>query len=284
MAETWTIRRVLKWTTGFFERKGIDSARLDAELLIGQCLDMARIMLYADIDKPLKAEELESIRALVKRRAAFEPTAYILGRKGFWKQDLEVDARVLVPRPETERLVELALERLKDRPSPTILDVGTGSGCIALAIAAERPDATVIGIDRSTDALAVARANAKAMAVENVSFQEGDLLDGVELTVDLIVSNPPYIPSHEVDQLMPDVLQYEPRLALDGGDDGLDLIRRLVAQSATRLLDDGVLLMEMAIDQGARIKALLLAQPGFVVAAIHQDYTQRDRITEGRRA
>ncbi len=278
--DTWTLRRVLSWTTDFFQSKGLDSPRLDAELLIADAQGVDRIRLYMDLDKPLLPDELAAIRARVQRRARFEPVAYILGHRGFWSLDLQVDPRVLVPRPDTERLVELALARLKDVEAPVVVDVGTGSGCVALAIGKERPDATVHAIDRSADALQVATANAAANEVPNVTFHEGDLLAPVADIgrVDMVVSNPPYIPSAEVERLMPDVRQYEPRGALDGGADGLDLVRRLVDQAAALLPPGGALMMEIGFDQGPAVAALCRAR--FAEVTVHPDYAGHDRVVE----
>jgi release factor glutamine methyltransferase len=280
--EVWTIRRVLGWTTAFFDRKGIEGPRLDAELLIADALGVDRMRLYLDLDKPLASAELVGIRARVSRRGQREPVAYIVGRKGFWTLDLAVDARVLVPRPETERLVELALEALRDIEAPVLADVGCGSGCVALALAAERPDATVHAIDCSTDALTVARANGEALGAA-VQWHVGDLLDPVEGPLDLVVSNPPYIPSATVANLMPEVTEYEPTLALDGGPDGLDVIRRLVAAAAARLRPGGKLLFEIGSDQGTEAKAIVEGHPEFSAVVVHPDYAKLDRVVEATR-
>jgi len=280
--DVWTIRRVLGWTTGFFQRKEIESARLDAELLIADALSIERMQLYLDIDKPLAAEELAAVRARVERRGTHEPVAYILGTKGFWSLDLVVDPRVLVPRPETERLVELALEALGDAETPVIADVGCGSGCIALALADERPGATIHAVDASADALAVARANGERLG-KTVHWHQGDLLDPVDGPLDMVVSNPPYIPSADIAGLMPDVVQHEPMMALDGGADGLDLIRRLVSDAAKRLRPGGTLLFEIGSEQGADAKALVEAHGGFGEVVVHPDYAKLDRVVGATR-
>ncbi|MCA9545597.1 MAG: peptide chain release factor N(5)-glutamine methyltransferase [Myxococcales bacterium] len=283
--ETWTLRRVLTWTTGFFEGKGLPQPRLDAELIIGDALGMARLDLYLQIDKPLLPEELAAIRARVKRRAAHEPVAYIVGSRGFWSLDLQVDARVLVPRPETELLVERALARLEGVDAPTVVDVGTGSGCVALALAEARPDATVIAVDLSPDALAVAEANRAAVGVSNLELRHGDVLAPVpERGLDLVVSNPPYIPTGDLAGLMPDVRRYEPRMALDGGPDGLVIIRRLIAQAAERLRPGGGLLIEIGYDQGEALRGLLTGDPHWTAVAIHPDLAGQDRVAEAEAA
>jgi len=280
--DVWTIRRVLGWTTGFFERKAIETARLDAELLIADALSIQRMQLYLDIDKPLADNELAAIRARVERRGTYEPVAYILGTKGFWSLDLMVDQRVLIPRPETERLVELALKALGDTEAPAIADIGCGSGCIALALADERPGAIIHAVDASPDALAVARANGERLE-KTIHWHQGDLLGPIEGPLDMVVSNPPYIPTADIATLMPDVLQHEPSMALDGGVDGLDLIRRLVSEAADRLRSGGFLLFEIGSDQGETAKAVVEAHGAFGDVVVHPDYAKLDRVIAATR-
>lgn len=286
MSETWTIARVLDWTTGYFTDKRIDSPRFDAELLIADALGIDRMRIYLDHHKPLRPAELDDIRARVRRRGRYEPVAYITGSRGFWSIDLAVDSRVLVPRPDTERLVERAIERLKGREAPRVADIGTGSGAIALSIAHDVSDARVIAVDRSPDALAVARQNGEALGLsDRVEWREGDLLaplagDG---PLDLVASNPPYIATGELAGLMPDV-QHEPRMALDGGPDGLDLVRRIIADAPPLLVEGGALLIEIGHDQGPAAKALVEADGRYADARIVQDYGRRDRVLEATRA
>lgn len=283
--ETWTIRRVLQWTQGFFRDKGLDSPRLDAELIIGDALGLDRLHLYTDHDRPLDAQELAGIRERVRRRGRREPVAYITGKRGFWKLELQVGPGVLVPRPDTERLVECALEAAAAFATPRIVDVGTGSGCIALALAHDLPNATVLAIDRSVDALRIARANVEASGLGNVTCVEGDLLEPARgFEPDLVVSNPPYIAGRDLADLPPDVRDFEPRLALDGGADGLAVIRRLVAQSGELLRADGRLLFEIGFDQGETAAAVVAADGRFVDVRVHRDYGGRDRVVDARRA
>ncbi|MFZ4735211.1 MAG: peptide chain release factor N(5)-glutamine methyltransferase [Bradymonadia bacterium] len=283
--ETWTIRRVLQWTQGFFRDKGLDSPRLDAELIIGDALGLDRLHLYTDHDRPLDAQELAGIRERVRRRGRREPVAYITGKRGFWKLELQVGPGVLVPRPDTERLVECALEAAAAFATPRIVDVGTGSGCIALALAHDLPNATVLAIDRSVDALRIARANVEASGLGNVTCVEGDLLEPARgFEPDLIVSNPPYIAGRDLADLPPDVRDFEPRLALDGGPDGLAVIRRLVAQSGEVLRAGGRLLFEIGFDQGETAAAVVAADGRFVDVRVHRDYGGRDRVVDARRA
>ncbi|MCA9525684.1 MAG: peptide chain release factor N(5)-glutamine methyltransferase [Myxococcales bacterium] len=282
MEETWTIGRVLTWTTSHFAEKGMESPRLDAELLIADALALTRLQLYTQHDQPLIAPELAAVRERVRRRSRREPVAYITGTRGFWSLDLQVDRRVLIPRPETELLIEKALDFLKPFRQPRIVDVGTGSGCIALTLAKERPDARVLAIDTSPDALAVAAANRDRLELP-VTLQRGDLLQGVEGPFDLIVSNPPYIASGEIAGLMPDVARHEPRLALDGGPDGLVLIRPLIDQAGARLAPGGGLMIEIGHDQGPRLLEILKKDGRFEAEAVHADAAGLPRLATARR-
>ena len=249
---------VLRWTTARFEKHGLASPRLDAELLAAHAFAMSRIELYAHFDRPLSASELASYRDLVSRRLAGEPVAYLLGHKEFWSLDLLVDSRVLIPRPDSETLLEEALDRVAGSGAGLrIADVGTGSGALALALAKERPEAQVFATDISPDALAMARANAERLGLA-VSFLEGDLNQplGPAGRFDLIVANLPYIPSADIDGLAADV-RSEPRLALDGGADGLALMRRLVAAAPELLQPAGCLALEVGADQAGAVEELL---------------------------
>jgi len=279
----WTLGRVLKWTTGFFERKGSSSARLDAELLMAHALSIDRVRLYLDLHKPLAPAELKDIRKRVERRGAGEPVAYITGQKAFWTIDLEVDARVLIPRPDTEHLVEHGLKAVESVSTPRIVDVGCGSGCIALSMAHARPDAMIWAMDISDDALDVTKQNIHQLGLSNVEVKHNDLLDGIVETFDLIISNPPYIATGEIEKLMVSVRDYEPVRALDGGPDGLDFYRRLIPQAATLLKPNGHLLLEIGYDQGDRLKQMLVAQIGFENIEVLKDYGGNDRVVKARR-
>jgi release factor glutamine methyltransferase len=252
----WAVLDVLRWTTAHFEKHGLASARLDAELLAAHAFGMSRIELYAHFDRPLAAAELASYRDLVSRRLAGEPVAYLLGHKEFWSLDLLVDSRVLIPRPDSETLVEEALDRIAG-PGGRIADVGTGSGALALALAKARPEAQVFATDISPEALDVARANAERLGL-TVTFLQGDLARPLLLAgrFDLIVANLPYIPSADIDGLAADV-RSEPRLALDGGADGLALVRRLVAGAPEVLQPGGCLALEVGAGQAGAVADLL---------------------------
>jgi release factor glutamine methyltransferase len=282
VSEEWTIGKVLGWTRGYFADKGLENPRFDAELLVAHGLGITRLQLYTEHDKPLDGPELAKIRNLVQRRGRHEPAAYITGERGFWSLDLKVDGRVLIPRPETEQLVERALAFLKGKPQARVVDVGTGSGCIALAIASERPDARITAVDASPDALDVALANRDALKLE-VELKQSNLLSAVEGPLDLVVSNPPYVASAVVDQLMPDVRDFEPRVALDGGPDGLVLIRQLIDQAASRLVAGGMLMFEIGYDQGPPALDLMRTHGAFEDCALHPDLAGLDRVVAGVR-
>jgi release factor glutamine methyltransferase len=252
---------------------------VDAALLVAHALGRTRSWLYAHGDDPVDEAAREACERLVARRAAGEPLAYITGHRGFWRFDLRVTPDTLVPRPETELLVELALERLPEGKSLRIADLGTGSGAIALALAHERPAARVVAVDASAAALEVARGNARALGIGNVEFREGDWLQPLAgETFDLIASNPPYI---AVGDPHLDDLRHEPALALSSGADGLDAIRTIVRDAPPRLVAGGWLLLEHGLDQGAAVRALLSAA-GYADVSTARDLEQRDRVTLGR--
>ena len=279
--QAWTPLKLLGWTQSFFAGKGVDAPRLTAELLLAHALGCDRVRLYLDFDKPLGDPELARYRELVKRRAGGEPTAYLTGTREFFGHRLAVDPRVLIPRPETEQLAELALEALPH--GGAALDLGVGSGALAIALVLGRPGARVTAVDLSPEALEVARANAAALGA-TVTFLEGDLYGPVaaDQRFDVIVSNPPYLPSGELAGLQREV-QREPRLALDGGADGLDLLRRVVAGAPQRLRAGGVLLLEMHESHLETLPALCRAA-GFASAEPRRDLAGLPRLTLARMA
>jgi release factor glutamine methyltransferase len=237
-----------------------------------------------DAMRPLAADELSRFRELVKRRRSREPVAYILGQREFYGRTFRVDARVLVPRPDTETLVDVALARTTERSmSMRALDLCTGSGCVAITLARERPTSRVHATDASAEALTVARDNALRLGAYNVSFARGDLYDAAPAGArfDLVVANPPYVPAGQVGSLMADVRQFEPRLALDGGVDGLSLVRRIVAGAPDVLAPAGTLAIEVGAGQAAEAAALLSAR-GFCDVTVSRDYARIDRVVDGR--
>lgn len=280
LAEPWTVLKVLQWTAGYLQEQGVEGARLDAELLLTEVLQLDRVGLYVNYDRPLEEAELAAYRQLVSRRARREPVAYILGRSEFWSLPLKVRPDVLIPRPDTEVLVEEALQRACSESR--ILDVGTGSGAIVIALAHELPNARLVAIDLSEAALAVAQENAHSNSVaERISFQHGDLQDLPSGPFELIVSNPPYIPQGDLASLQPEVRDYEPQLALAGGNDGLDCYRTLVAQAQKCLSAGGWMLLEVGLGQAEAVQQLLI-EAGLIEVFCRNDYAGVARVVGGR--
>lgn len=284
--EPWTIGRVIAWVAEDFTTRGFDSPRLEAELLLSHVLKCNRIQLIVDRDRPLMPEELAAYRAMVSRRRSREPVAYLRGEREFYGHCFRVDARVLIPRPDTETLVEVALARTQDRSMfGRLADLCTGSGCVAISFARERPTWRVVASDISPDAIAVASENAVRVGVAwNLSFAVGDLFEPVGSLgpFDLVTANPPYIPTKELEQLAADIRDHEPRLALDGGADGLDVVRRLVTEAPRYLVTGGVLAMEIAADQGGAVRELM-QDAGWGAVEVAQDLGRRDRVVSGIR-
>ncbi len=281
--QEWTIETLLRWASDDFRGRGIDSPRLDAELLLGRALSCTRIQLIADAKRALEPSELARFRDLVKRRRAREPTAYILGEREFYGRRFRVDRRVLIPRPDTETLVEVALDRTRNRSmSMRALDLCTGSGCVAITIARERPTSLVFATDVSDDALVVARDNALRLGAYNVAFRQGDLFAALDSSVrfDLVTANPPYVAAAEIATLQPEIRDYEPRLALAGGDDGLATVRRIVEAARPHLAEAGSLVLEIGFGEAAAT-AELLAGAGFVQIETRRDYGRIVRVVSG---
>ncbi len=278
-AKVWTLLRVLEWTTSRFIKAEIESARLEAQLLLAHVLSCDRVALYTAYDKPLADEELAQFRMLIRRRLAGESVAYLIGRKEFWSREFKVDRRVLVPRADTEVLVEAVLDRTADFVQGPIADVGTGSGVIAITLACELPQRAVVAIDISSDALDVAHQNAEANGVnDRVRFVQGNLLDSVSGPFAVLVANLPYVESAQIPRLDAEV-RCEPHQALDGGTDGLDLIRELIQAAPSVLADNGWLFLEHGDDQGKAIRALLNSCPRFKDAETKRDLAGRERVT-----
>ena len=258
---------------------GCETPRIDAELLLAHALGASRTGLFADADRSLSDEEQRRYQELVGRRAAREPVAYVLGEWGFRGLTLRVDPRVLVPRPETEVVVERALERLREHPEPIVLDVGTGSGAIALAVAAEHPGARVVATDISADALAVAADNRAALGLgDRVELVLGHVVAGLRGPFDLVVSNPPYVTAEEFEMLQPEIRLHEPREALVGRGQTASVARR----GFDVLRDGGWLVLESS-DTRAEEAAAELRAIGYEDVAVFRDLTGRDRGVEGRR-
>ena len=277
---SWTILELLRWTTEYFEARGIETARLDAECLLTEALGTTRLQLYLDFEKPVGVEDRARYRELVRRRGVERvPVSQILGRKEFWSLDLEVTHQVLTPRPETETLVQAALDRIPDPATGCrVLDVGTGSGAVALAIARERSEAHVTATDISAAALQIARKNADQLRLsERLRFLEGDLFEVVEgEQFDLVVSNPPYVARREAATLPPE-LAHEPELAVFGGDDGYAVLRPLVAGVSRVLVPGGAFAVELAPQQ-AEVVADLCAEAGLERIETLRDLARRPRV------
>ena len=280
--KSWTIGSLVKWAVDDFRSRGIENPRLDAELLVAHALKIDRMRVILDGQRPLEDAELATLRDLVKRRRAFEPIAYLRGEREFYGLKFRVDKRVLVPRPDTETLVDVALARSSHLSmSMRQLDLCTGSGCVAIAMARQRPTAQVSASDLSPDALAVARDNALRLGAYNVAFYMGDLFaPSAGRRFDVVTANPPYIPSAELETLMPDVRDHEPRLALDGGADGLDLVRRIVAQAPDHLEAGGLLAIEIGAGE-ASATAALFRERGFVDVRADKDIARIERVVSG---
>jgi len=276
-----TVVDVLKKTEAFFKSKGIASPRLDAELIVGHHLNMDRVELYLKFDQPLKEAELGPMRADVKRRADREPVAWIVGNKGFWSLDLNTHVDVLVPRPDSETLVETALKVIPEEGLCFIADVGTGTGAIGLAIASERPDARVFSTDISDSALRCTKDNVSKLGLsDRVAVLKGSLLSPIpaDRQIDIVVSNPPYIPSGDIDGLAPEIAKHEPRLALDGGEDGLDIYRALIPSAAQRATK--AVVVEHGDGQHTAISAMM-EQAGLIDITEHADLSGTIRVVCG---
>ena len=275
--QVWTIGRILKWSEQYFQSRGIDTPRLDAEVLLSYVLGEKRIFLYVNFDKPMQKEELSRYRDMVKRRALREPVAYIIGKREFMGLTFAVSPAVLVPQPDTETLVGAAMDRLESGKEHRVADIGTGSGAVAVSLLHYMPELRADAVDISGDALAVASKNAESLGVaERIAFHEGDLLAPlVGRKFSAIVSNPPYIPHGDIDGLAPEV-KAEPVGALDGGADGLDFYRRLVDGAGELLENGGFLAVEVGIDEADKVA--LLAEGKWGKTEIVQDLSGIDRV------
>lgn len=280
----WNILKILQWATPYFQSRDIDSPRLTVEVLLAHVLGMERIDLYARFDQPLSDEELSRLKPLIQRRIAREPLSYIIGRKEFMGLNLTVSPAVLIPRPETEFLVGAALDFLAEAGTSVprrIIDLGTGSGAVILALAHQHPEHTYLATDISEAALAIARVNAAAFGIDNIVFLAGDLflpLGKDSGKFDLIMSNPPYIPGACLPELAPEIFRYEPLTALDGGPDGLAVIRRILDSAPIFLNPEGRLMMEIGHDQAEDVSRLASETGLFSDVAFIRDYAGCDRI------
>lgn len=284
--QTWTLKRVLDWTTSHFERKQLDSPRLCAELILAHALACQRIRLYTDLQRPLVDDELTRIRDLVRRAGEHEPIQYLTGIAHFYGLEIAVSPDVLIPRPETETLVEKAIDRLKHagKLDPRVLDLCTGSGCIACAVASGVPSARMVAVDLSLRAVDVARRNIDRLKLsDRIDVLCGDLFEPLnelpdKRAFDLLLANPPYIRSAEIATLDRNVRDYEPRLALDGGEDGLVPLRRILDEAGDWLAPGGHALIEIAFDQAEQALWVVSQRPAWTDASIVNDLGKRPRV------
>ena len=285
----WTILKILQWTTSFFTTHAIDSPRLTAEILLAHVLDARRIDLYLRFDQPLNAGELADYREVIKRRVRREPVAYITGTREFWGLDFTVSPDVLIPRPETEFIVE---ESIKLIPAGAgsgrwrILDIGTGSGAVVVSLAKNRPEHWFAASDISRTAVSIASANAaRHQVADRVHFFLGDSFLPIRPSAkkfDLIVSNPPYIATGDINGLDPEVGRYEPRQALDGGKHGLDIIKRIVGDAPAYLKKGGFLMIEIGFDQKEKVAELVETDGRYPELTFIRDYGGHDRVAKMR--
>lgn len=278
-----TLLEVVKRTTDYFSRSKIESPRLNAELIIAHALGVGRMQIYLQFERPLDEKQLEAIRPLVRRRAQREPLAYVLGTAAFGDLELLVDRRVLVPRPETEQMVELIKDSVT-KPPGSLIDLGTGSGALALALAGLYPDSRVVAIDASEEALAVARENAtRAGAAGRVVFRNSHWFKDLQPdeVFDLIVANPPYLSEAEWSEAEPEVREHEPRMALVAGDEGCADLLAIIAEAPRHMTPGGCLFLETGIDQHPRLLEAMRAS-GLVDTQSYPDWSGRNRFVSGR--
>jgi len=280
----WTLLRLVKWTTGYFQDHGIENPRSEAETLLAHAMGLRRIDLYLNHDQPLDPDERKHFKTLIKRRVSHEPLAYITGTREFWSLELAVDPAVLIPRPETECLVEAVLPFLDDPDGPLkrVLDLGTGSGAIPIALAHEHPEHAYVALDRSPAALRIARRNARTHRVDDrIQWFCGNwdaALWPSAAPFDLIVSNPPYIRSGDMASLQPEIHGYEPALAVDGSTDGLACLRRIIASAHRHLRVGGLLALEMGWDQADDVTAMAAGVGCYGTVRVVKDYSGLDRV------
>ena len=281
----WTILEILQWTINFFKEKQIEPARLTAEVLLAHVLKKDRLHLYVNHDQPLTPGEREAFKALIRLRVQGTPTQYLTGRQEFWSMEFVVAPGVLIPRPETEHLVEATIERAKTLEHPAIVDIGTGSGAIAISLHKELPQAAISASDISETALNIARRNAETLFPNGhrITFVQGDLFAPfVGQSFDLIVSNPPYLSAQEYAELAQEIREHEPLNAIWGGEDGLDAYRRLIAEAANYARPSGWLLLEIGNTQAEAVTQLC-QENGWTVEQVIKDYAGLDRVVVATR-
>ena len=286
MTESWTIGRLLNWTTGFLKEHGSDSPRLDAEVLLAHALGCERIALYTRFDEPATDSMRDAFRDLVRRRSAGAPVAYLVGRKEFFSLNFEVSPAVLIPRPDSEFVVMEFLRIAKPIAEVSVIDVGTGSGNLAIAAAHQHAGARFRAIDRSSAALEVARRNATRHGVaDRIEFLEGNFFEPLphDVRVDCILSNPPYIPTGEIPNLAVGVRDHEPREALDGGPTGLEVVGRIIVQAGSYLKPGGQLILEIGAPQETAVRKLVEERGEYELSPTIRDYSGHPRVISARK-
>ncbi len=281
----WRVVDLLDWTSQYFEKNAIPNPRLDAEVLLGHLLGKSRLQLYLDFEMPVFQEHLTPFRELIKKRIDRTPISYLTNRKEFMSLEFYVDERVLIPRPETEQLVETVLTAQTDKPQ-RLLEIGTGSGVIATILATHQPEWDITATDLSEDALVVAEKNAETHnCAAQIEFLSGDLFEPIkaidpngETPFNWIVCNPPYVKKTEWDSLSPDVRNYEPEIALFAGNDGLAVIRRLIAEAPAYLASNGKLSLEIGDTQADTVRTLVNAESAYCSCELIKDYAEKERI------
>ena len=280
--EIWSVMRLIEWGTSYFRKKRVDSPRLTMELMLAHVLQLKRFDLYMQFDRPLIEDELTLLRGMIKRRAAGEPLQYILEETEFHGRIFKVRPGVLIPRPETELLVDEALRRTR---SIRCLDVGTGSGCIAVTVALEHPETEVVAIDLSEEAIAIARENAERLGAERIDFQQIDFFDDKGMSsigsFDLIISNPPYVSQQEVGELQVEIREHEPMIAVTDGRDGLSFYRRFALLAPNLLRKEGEIFLELGYGMATNVQRIF-EKEGFDVE-IYTDFDRIKRILRARR-
>lgn len=277
--KTWRIIDLINWAESYFKEKGFENPRNEIEWLLRAVLKCGRMDVYLRFEEPLSKTQLATLHAWVKRRLEREPLQYITGSCDFYGREFSVDKHVLIPRPETERLIDITLDKLKGLDSLSILDIGAGSGCIATTLGLEIPGSTVLGIDISDDALGIANKNKENLDAVNVSFQVMDILNTIpEGPFDLLISNPPYIPKSEMDGLMKDVKYFEPTVALTDEKDGLTFYKRFAEIGKELVKNGGWMILEVGLEDHPNNVRNIFSESGYPETELIKDYNGDDRI------
>ncbi len=283
--KSWTIKSLLEWTTAYFTKIGLRTPRLDAEVLLANTLGVDRLYLYLNMDRPTEGYERTKYREAVRRRARREPVALITGEKEFWSFTFKVVPGVLIPRPDTEILVECVKRAISALENPRILELGVGSGAVSVSILRENERATLVGTDISELALRLTKENAiKGGVASRISLLASDLFEALrpEPQFHVICSNPPYIPTSDLATLEPEIKYFEPLTALDGGKDGLEVIRRIVKEVASYLKQDGIMVLEVGESQAPAVKEIIQTFTSCKEVLVQKDLTAKDRVVIGR--